>query len=145
MQKLTLMIYNANPKNKKTGDCVIRAIATATGEPYKKIYRELFEISLKTGYMLNDKAVYEKLIQRYGFVKMKQPRKPNGTKYQIGELREIESAQTVIIKCAHHLTAAIGGTLYDLWNCTQKTIGNYYIKNEAPKTTPAPKITKIKL
>jgi hypothetical protein len=60
---------------------------------------------------------------------MKQPREYDGTKYLVGEVdRLIKSTDTVIIRCAHHLTVVKNNTLYDLWDCRYKTIGNYYIK-----------------
>ena len=39
--------FNNNPKGKKTGDCVIRALAQASGKPYLEVYKELFDISCK--------------------------------------------------------------------------------------------------
>ena len=47
--------YNKNPKNKKTNDCVIRAIATATNSSWEYIYSQLAEQGLKNGLMINDR------------------------------------------------------------------------------------------
>ena len=33
---------NANPGKKRVGDCVIRAIAIATGKPWLEVYDELY-------------------------------------------------------------------------------------------------------
>ena len=128
---------NVNPKGKKTGDCVIRALTVATGKKYEDIYRELFEISLKTGWILNEKRVEDKLLERYGFVKHKQPRKYDNTKYTIGEIDQITSGlyvdgkevKTVVIRCAHHLTVVVDNTLVDTWDCRYKCISNYYTKS----------------
>lgn len=120
--------HNANPKGRKTSDCVIRALSTATGKAYADIYRELFEISLETGYMLNEKRVEDKLLARYGFVKMKQPKHNDGTKYRIGGLPLLTNARVVVVRCAHHLTCVKDGVLIDTWDCRNKTINNYYVK-----------------
>ena len=122
--------HNENPKGKKTGDCVIRALTTATGKPYLEVYRELFEISVKTGYILNDKRNYEKFLAKHGFEKMKQPRKRDNTKYKVGEIDKLEDiyGETIVISMANHLTCVDLGVLYDLWDCRRKTISNYYIK-----------------
>lgn len=45
--------FNINPKNKRTKDCVIRAIATATNSSWEYIYRELAELGIKKGLMIN--------------------------------------------------------------------------------------------
>ena len=127
---------NLNPKGKKTCDCVIRALSLATGKSYEQVYREIFEISLKTGYMLNEKRVEDKFLEQNGFIKIKQPKKFDGTKYTIGELdwaltnsgRGESLGEAVIVRCAHHLTCVKDGVLYETWDCRRKCISNYFIK-----------------
>lgn len=92
------------------------------------MYRELFEISLATGYMLNEKRVEDKLLERYGFVKVKQPKHSDGTKYKIGDLPLLTNAPVVVIRCANHLCCVKQGVLLDTWDCRYKTINNYYVK-----------------
>lgn len=121
-------LYNNNPKNKKTTDCVVRALTLATGKPYQEVYKELFELSLKTGYFINEKRLEDKFLELNGFVKHKQPKKSNGTKYLIGEIDKICDNPIIIIRCAHHLTCIKNTTLYDLWDCRNKCISNYYTK-----------------
>lgn len=123
-------LLNLNPKNKKTTDCVVRALTLATGKTYKEVYLELVELSLKTGYFINEKRLEDKFLEQNGFIKIKQPRKYNGLKYKIGEIDELVDClnNVVIVRCAHHLTAVKDYTLYDLWDCRHKTINNYYIK-----------------
>lgn len=120
--------FNANPKGKITCDCVIRALCTALNKDYYEVYDELVDISKKTGFMLNEKRVEDKLLEAYGFKKMKQPRKNDGTKYRVNEIRLICNAPIIVIRVAHHLTTVKDGVLIDIWNCGYKTINNYYIK-----------------
>lgn len=120
---------NINPKNKRTGDCVIRALAGASGKPYKQVAQELFDLWMQTGYCFNDKHTYEKWLEQNGFVKMKQPRKWDNTKYLVSEIDElIGSEDVVVISVANHLTYVEDDAVFDLWDCRKKTIGNYYIK-----------------
>ena len=126
---LKFVMKNVNPKGKKTCDCVIRAITEASNEDYYKVYQDLYEISLKTGYMVNEKRCEEKLLEKYGFIKQKQPRKDDGTKYLVRELDKlVEKDDVVVVSIAHHLTCVKNHTIYDLWDCGYKTVGNYYIK-----------------
>lgn len=120
--------FNANPKGKRTCDCVIRALCVALNKDYYEVYDELVTISKKTGFMLNEKRVEDKLLEAYGFIKMKQPRKNDGTKYDVNEIRLICNAPVIVIRVAHHLTVVKDGVLIDTWNCGYKTINNYYIK-----------------
>ncbi|MCH5163566.1 MAG: hypothetical protein J1F36_00960 [Clostridiales bacterium] len=117
---------NINPKGKKTGDCVVRALSLAMGRDYVDVYRELFDISLLTGYIINDKRVEEKFLAKHGFVKHKQPKKPSGKKYLIGEIDKLCRDKVIVISCAHHLTVVLDGTLIDSWDCRGKCISNYF-------------------
>ena len=122
-------LKNENPKNKRTTDCVVRALTTATGKSYYEVLDELYQLTIKTGYFMNEKRLEDKFLEKNNFVKMKQPKKVNGTKYQIGEIDKlIKKEDIVIIRCAKHLTVVKGWVLYDIWDCRAKTINNYYIK-----------------
>lgn len=122
-------LRNENPKNKKTTDCVVRALTTATGKDYYEVLKELYELTIKTGYFMNEKRLEDKFLEKNNFVKMKQPKKYDGTKYQIGEIDKlVNKDDVVIVRCAGHLTIVKGHVLYDLWDCRYKTINNYYIK-----------------
>ncbi|MBR2967853.1 MAG: hypothetical protein IKC35_03640 [Clostridia bacterium] len=120
------MKKNINPKGKKTGDCVVRALALATGREYLDVYSELFYISIKSGYIINDKRVEEKFLANHGFIKHKQPKKPNGKKYLVGEIDKLTNDDVIVISCAHHLTVALSGTIVDTWDCRGKCISNYF-------------------
>ena len=117
---------NINPYGKKTGDCVVRALSLALSRDYFDVYRELFEISIASGYIVNDKHVEEKFMARHGFVKHKQPKKISGKKYLIAEIDMLCRDRVIVISCAHHLTVVIDGTLIDSWDCRGKCISNYY-------------------
>lgn len=141
----TFHFYNANPKGKLTGDCVIRALCAAMGEPYETVYRELFEFSLKCGYMLNCKECYDKYLASKGWVKQKQPRKDNNKKYTGKEFceqlqedpwiftgKEYDYNAHIIAKIGgHHIVAIIDGKINDIWNSTGGCIGNYWTKEGA--------------
>lgn len=119
--------HNQNPKGRKTSDCVVRALSFALKVPYEEVLRELFETQLKTGYCLLDKQCYERVLAAHGFVKMKQPRHANGSKYLVREI-DLLTMKRCVVSMANHLTAAEGGFIYDIWDCRNKTIGNYYVK-----------------
>lgn len=119
--------YNANPKGRKTDDCVVRALTFALKLPYEEVLKELYETQLKTGYCLLGKRVYERVLANHGFVKMKQPRHLDGRKYLVGEI-DLLTRKRCVVSMANHLTAAEDGFYYDTWDCRRKCIGNYYVK-----------------
>lgn len=121
---------NVNPKNKKTCDCVVRAITSASNKPYNDVLNDLVKTMTKTGYMIDEKRCYEKVLESYGFTKMKQPRKEDNTKYLVRELDKLVNSDNydVVVSMTGHLTCVKHNTIIDIWNCGSKTISNYFIR-----------------
>ncbi len=122
-------LKNLNPKGKKTGDCVVRALALALDRDYYDVYSDLYELSVSLGFIVNDKRVEERYLKSLGFIKHKQPKKPNGKKYLVGEIDRLCRDEVIVISCAHHLTTVRSGVVYDTWDCRSKCISNYYTLN----------------
>lgn len=129
----TFHYYNANPKNRITGDCVTRALCTALEIPYNQCVMEQAELQCKTGY---DNATAQGVtyyLKQKGWVKMPQPRKWDGTKYTGGEfceyLKRTHNHKNIVANIGgHHTIAIIDCKVYDIWDSTDKCIGNYWIK-----------------
>lgn len=127
----TYVYYNNNPKNRITGDCVVRSISLFTGKTYKETLLDLYVLSQETGYMLNDKKCYEKYLTKLGYVKMKQPRKSDNTKYLGYEWATITGMNDDICLCrigGHHLTCIKNGKFHDIWNPSYKCVNNFWVK-----------------
>lgn len=122
--------YNANPKGKITGDCVIRALCTAMEKPYEDVYRELLESALSTGYSIASKENYDRYLKANGWTKHKQPRKEDNTRYTGTEFCErARTYERYIAKIGcHHIVAIVDGKVNDIWDSTYKCIGNYWTK-----------------
>ncbi len=120
--------YNANPKGKKTGDCVIRAICTALNENWADTYKGMLDIALKEGYAVSCRENYEYYLKEKGLVKQKMPRRSDRTRYTVAEFADelAKPDKTYIISVARHLTVVINKDLYDLWNAGRKSVGNYW-------------------
>lgn len=126
----TFHYHNANPKNRITGDCAFRAISTALGQSWEQTVMEMAEVSCKTGYAINDHKGIAKYLESKGWIKHSQPRKPDGTKYTGKEFCErARTYENYIANIGgHHIVAIIGGKVWDIWDSTDKTIGNYWTK-----------------
>ncbi|MGN1456942.1 MAG: hypothetical protein ACI4XP_03185 [Acutalibacteraceae bacterium] len=124
----TFHYFNANPKNRITGDCTIRAICTALEIPYNQVVMEMAELQCKTGYC--DKKGIEKYLSIKGWVKHSQPRKSDNTKYTGKEFCEIARNYENYIAMigGHHIVAIINAKIYDIWDSTDGCIGNYWTK-----------------
>lgn len=137
--------HNANPKGKMTTDCVIRAITTALEQPWEQTLREMSEMSIKTGYMMNENKCMDKYLQSKGWIKCKQPKKDDGTKYTGREFcrtlmhpiyseelkltnRSFEINRIVANIGGHHTIAIMGGQIWDTWNSADGSIGIVWVK-----------------
>lgn len=120
--------YNANPKNRLGGDCVVRAISTALNQSWETTVRELTEVGIKYGYVLNDKNTYEKYLKEKGWVKCKQPRKSDNTKFTGKEFCKGLKNTVIAHIGGHHIVAIVDGKINDIWDSSDGCIGNYWTK-----------------
>lgn len=125
---------NVNPKNRKTGDCSTRALVSCLDISYEEALRLQYEVAKKYCYGITDKQTMEKILKQFGYQKMKQPKKANGKKYLVKELDEVIDSDilentNVFVTVASHHTCIKKGVLTDIWNCGNKTVCNYYIKD----------------
>lgn len=104
-------------------------------KPYNEVYEELYQMSVKTGYMIDCNQCYEKYLKEKGWVKNKQPRKPDNTKYTGKEFcKEVQThrhwynPQIIAHIGGHHIVAIMFGEVNDIWDSTDGCIGNYWEK-----------------
>lgn len=137
--------YNANPKGKIVGDCVIRALCTAVVQSWEDTYIEAVCNCAKKGLPCDDaKGIDYYLTEFKGFEKMKQPRKFDNTKYTGKQFCDYLNANKEIYE-GRRIVANIGGyhtvcimedpadyrfKVYDHWDSTNGTIGNWWISKD---------------
>ena len=135
--------YNANPKDKKTGDCVIRALSLAMNKSWDEVLTDLYGYAMKYKQMLNDDTLYKKYLKDNGWIMLKQPRKWDNTKYTgiefCSELLEdycfnydeyeVSKYKNIIAHIGgHHIVAIIDGRIHDTWNSSNGCIGRIWVK-----------------
>lgn len=131
--------HNQNPKNRLTDDCVIRAISYALDEPWETTLTGVYQVALKYKYSVCDKRCYSRYLESRGWVKCKQPRKADNTKYTGKEWCEWlnqhrEYGERIIAHIGgHHIVCVAQDVdddykVFDTWNSTDGCIGNFYIK-----------------
>tara|TARA_R110000737_G_C14505847_1_gene472760 strand:+ start:415 stop:858 length:444 start_codon:yes stop_codon:yes gene_type:complete len=110
-------------KSDQTNDCSIRAIAIATNQDYIKVMSEQFWLGLKIGRMPNDDKVVEAYLKTKGFVKQK-TLKNGSRKYTVKDFPKSE----VILRVHKHLVYVSSNTIHDIWDCSKKAVGVWYVK-----------------
>lgn len=127
--------FNANPKNRYTGDCVIRAISTALNKSYIQVTTDLAQLQTKYFYDSSDPKLYGKYLQQNGWIKMKQPKHENNTKYTGSEWcsfikfwKNQQYNRMIAHIGSNHIVAIIDGKILDTWDSSGGCIGNYWVK-----------------
>lgn len=123
---------NKNPKGKKTGDCTTRAIANVLNISWEQAIREQCEFAISTSCSFTSNEVIDGIMNKYGYRKMKQPRKIDNKKFKVVEMDTIltkqQMAEGVLINVANHTTCIKDDDIQDIWNCGYKTVCNYWVK-----------------
>ena len=132
---LDFININKNPKNRKTGDCSTRALCNILKISYDKALEEQCEAAKKYCFGITTKETIDKVMQKYGWKKQKQPRKLNNTKYKVYEMDEVLSSDEMedgaLVLIANHWTVVRDYQIEDIWNCGKKSVGNYWIKDRS--------------
>ena len=129
----TFHYFNANPKNRITEDCAVRAISVACEKPYNQVVMDLAEIQCQTGYDGSGKQGIDLLMKKYGWVMHKQPRKSDGRKYTGSEFCKkvaTDNERYLANVGGHHIVAIVDCKIWDMWNSTGGCIGNYWTKDK---------------
>lgn len=125
--------HNENPKNRFTTDCNIRAISTACNIPYNEVVMQFAQLQCTTGYDASSPEAIDRLLKQLGWVKQRQPRKPNNRKYTGKEfcqlIQRLGLTQTIIANIGGcHIAAIVNGRIYDIWDSSCRCIGNYWVR-----------------
>ncbi len=112
----------------KTGDCVTRSIAIATGKPYQEVYDSLNRLAQAERISKRKKrrsssrtGVYRQTYQRYleslGWRWTSTMSIGSGCRVHL-RASELPPGP-LIVKVSRHLTAVIDGAVYDTHNCSR--------------------------
>ena len=121
--------YNLNPNGNRTGDCVIRAIGAAMGKTWEEVLKDLYEYSLKHKLFLGNHELYGIYLQDNGWTKHQIPYKRNGNMYCLKEWIKKHNKPALVIIDGNHLTYVINQKVYDIWDCTEHMVHEYWTYN----------------
>lgn len=118
--------YNCNPHHVRTDDCVIRAIAAATGDTWEKTLKGLTAYMLKDGYMIGTPECYGKYLKDKGFEKHNAPHKTRNKTMTVAEFALQFNGQAIMNADSDHITYLSEGKIYDIWDCGDCEAGEYW-------------------
>lgn len=119
--------YNCNPHHVHTDDCVVRAITAGTGDSWYEVVSDLSQYMLKYGYMMNTPETYGAYLKDKGWVQCKAPTKKKGASMTVGEFVKKFKGHAIVHVDDNHVTYVADGKIWDLWDPSTHTIGEYWI------------------
>ena len=106
---------NPNPLGKTTGDCVVRAIAIATDQSWRKTYRQLCELGEKHADMPNSNAIWSMYLRQRGARQFLLPESCPEC-ITVEAFCERYPDGVYVIGTGDHAVCIISGDWYDSWN-----------------------------
>ena len=122
--------FNNNPiKNKRVGDCVIRAISKATNKSWEEVYMELCVLGYVMGDLPSSNKIWDTYLKSQGFT-----RHIVSTEcldcYTIQDFCNEYPKGTYVIGTGSHAVCVKSGILFDSWDSSDETPIYYYKKGE---------------
>lgn len=112
---------NVEPNEEKLQDCVIRAISLALGVRYDDIVNHLAHNADSNSCNSINVCCYTKLIESIGYYTREVEN------MSVGDIADMHPNKVLLIRIEGHLTCAIDGCIYDLWDCRDKEATCYWI------------------
>lgn len=104
--------HNANPLQKNTGDCVIRAISTITGLSWDDVFLDLADLANINCQMMDDNVIWHEYLVQLGF-KIKPINWPCA---RVSQFCRCNPEGRYILGTGKHVIAVIDGDYYDTWD-----------------------------
>lgn len=127
--------FNLNPLEKKTGDCVVRAIAYATDQSWDQTYWELAEIGCERAEMPSWNPTWWELLKRKGFRRhVIEDTCPDC--YTVNDFCRDHPKEKYVLFIPHssdnagHVVAVENGHIYDTWDSSMEVPLVYWSKEE---------------
>lgn len=120
-------LYNGNPKGKRVGDCVVRAISKALNQPWEDTYIDLTLQGLSMGDLLSSNAVWGAYLKSKGFTREIIPNECPDC-YTIKDFCAEHPNGTYVLGTGTHCVCVVDGCLYDSWDSSEEVPIYYYKK-----------------
>lgn len=118
--------YNPNPKQKRVGDCVIRAICKVLDMDWDDVYIQLCLQGFKMKDMASSNSVWGAYLKSKGYLQVTIPNTCPEC-YSIRDFCEDNPKGTFVVGTGTHVVAVVDGDYYDAWDSGDE-IPVYYFR-----------------
>jgi hypothetical protein len=115
---------NRNPSNRRTGDCVIRAISKVMNMSWDDVAIDLSMMMVQKHDIISSNALWGEYLMLNGFKRGVLPECPNCL--TLDEFCKMFPAGTYVACTGTHVVAVIDGNFYDTFDSSQEIITYYY-------------------
>lgn len=122
------IFFNNNPSGLKIGDCVVRAISTALGQPWERTYVGLCVEGFMFRDMPNANAVWASYLYSKGFKRRSLPDNCPEC-YTIADFANEHKNGIYVVATGSHAVCVKGGNILDNWDCSEE-IAAYFFEKE---------------
>lgn len=123
-----MWIYaNPNPCRTEEPDCVVRAIAIATGRTWDRVHYDLCELSREKCTMPSVNWLWGLYLEQNGFERLALPEKCPGC-VTVREFSRRHPEGTYVTATGSHAVAVISGNWMDAWDSGDEVLTYYYKK-----------------
>ena len=119
---------NYNPHNKLVDDCVVRAIATATGKDWNEVYLGLAIEGYIEKDMPNGNVIWGTYLLSHGFSKHYLP-DTCPLCYTVRQFADDHLYGSYVVGDGSHAVAVIDGNYIDTWDSGDRTVLFYFRKD----------------
>lgn len=124
---MSFVYRNENPEGARVGDCTVRAISLATGQPWEKVYWGLCVEGMKQFDMPSANSVWGAYLKHNGFVKVLIPDACPDC-YTVRDFCRDHPRGTFVLATGSHVICAKNGTYYDTWDSGSEVPIYYFAK-----------------
>lgn len=119
--------FNNNPRNKRVGDCAVRAICKAIGETWQDAYIGLCSEGLVFKDMPSSNYVWGMYLKKFGFEEhMVSSVCPNCV--TVAQFAKDHPKGRYVLACQNHVVAVDKGDYFDSWDSGNEIVLYYYRK-----------------
>lgn len=121
------VFYNPNPKNKRVGDCAVRAVSKALGVDWGEAYIGLCAEGLTFRDMPSANYVWGMHLKKYGFEEhMISSICPQCV--TVAEFAEQHPKGRYVLATQNHVVAVVDGDYFDTWDSGNEIVLYFYKK-----------------
>ena len=118
---------NLNPSGKRTVDCVVRAIAYATGSTWERTYLELAMEGYEKHDMPSSNNVWDSYLRKNGFERHLIPNTCPMC-YTVKDFCKDHPNGMYVLATGSHVVAVEQGDYYDTWDSGDEVPIYYYVR-----------------